>query len=65
MLSAEAKQVQGMTKYVLKPLLLQDVARTIRQVLDQAASETPSAHQRYRELARELVEEHDAISPSR
>ncbi|SPP64446.1 PAS domain-containing hybrid sensor histidine kinase/response regulator [Nitrospira lenta] len=64
-LSAEAKQVQGLTKYVLKPLLLQDVARTIRQVLDQAASETPSAHQRYRELARELVEEHDAISPSR
>lgn len=64
-LSAEAKQVQGMTKYVLKPLLLQDMARTIRQVLDQAASETPSTHQRYRELARELVEEHDAISPSR
>lgn len=64
-LSAETKQVQGLTKHVIKPLLLQDVARTIRQVLDQAASETPSAHQRYRELARELVEEHDAISPSR
>ncbi len=64
-LSAEATQVQRLTKYVLKPLMLQDVARTIRQVLDQAASEVPSAHQRYRELARELVEEHDAISPSR
>ncbi|MEQ1795900.1 MAG: PAS domain S-box protein [Nitrospira sp.] len=56
---------QGVTKYVLKPLMLQDLARTIRQVLDHAASETPSTHQRYRELARELVEEHDAISPSR
>ncbi len=64
-LSAEAKQIQGLTKCVLKPLMLQDVARTIRLVLDQAASETPSPHQRYRELARELVEEHDAISPSR
>lgn len=61
----EAPQVQGLTKYILKPLLLQDVARTIREVLDQAASATPSAHQRYRELARELVEERDAISPSR
>ncbi|MDQ1290670.1 MAG: hypothetical protein QG615_460, partial [Nitrospirota bacterium] len=48
-----------------KPLMLQDLARTIRQVLDRAASETPSPQQRYRELARELVEEHDAISPSR
>ena len=62
---SEAPQAQGTTKYVLKPLMLQDLARTIRQMLDQAASETPSSHQRYRELARELVEEHDAISPSR
>jgi len=64
-LSEEAKDVNGLTQYALKPLMLQDVARTIRQVLDQAASEVPSAHQRYHELARELVEEHDAISPSR
>jgi DNA-binding NtrC family response regulator len=62
---AETPQVQGVTKYILKPLMLQDLARTIRQVLDQAAAETPSQHQRYRELVRELVEEHDAISPSR
>ncbi len=62
---SETPQAQGTTKYVLKPLMLQDLARTIRQMLDQAASETPSSHQRYRELARELVEEHDAISPSR
>jgi PAS domain S-box-containing protein len=61
----ETPQVQGVTKYILKPLMLQDLARTIRQVLDQAAAETPSQHQRYRELVRELVEEHDAISPSR
>ncbi len=64
-LPSETPQTQGTTKYVLKPLMLQDLARTIRQMLDQAASETPSSHQRYRELARELVEEHDAISPSR
>lgn len=65
MQTAEASQAMGLTKRVLKPLMLQDLAHTIRQVLDQAASENPSAHQRYRELARELVEEHDAISPSR
>lgn len=64
-LSAEATQTQGLTTYMLKPVMLQDLARTIRQVLDQAASETPSVHQRYRELARELVEEPNAISPSR
>jgi CheY-like chemotaxis protein len=64
-LPAESPQAQGLTKYILKPLLLQDLARTIRQVLDRTASETPSPQQRYRELARELVEEHDAISPSR
>lgn len=63
--SADVTQIQGVTKHLLKPLMLHDLARTIRDVLDQAASETPSAHQRYRELARELVEEHDAISPSR
>lgn len=64
-LPAESPQARGLTKYILKPLMLQDLARTIRQVLDRAASETPSPQQRYRELARELVEEHDAISPSR
>ena len=62
---SETPQDQRTTKYVLKPLMLQDLARTIRQTLDHAASETPSSQQRYRELARELVEEHDAISPSR
>ncbi len=64
-LTEEAKHIQGLTRYALKPLMLQDLARTIRQVLDQAAAETPSVHRQYRELARELVEEHDAISPSR
>ena len=64
-LPAGTAPAQRLTKYLLKPLMLQDLARTIRQLLDQAAAETPSAHQRYRELARELVEEHDAISPSR
>lgn len=62
---SETPQDQRTTKYVLKPLMLQDLAGTIRQTLDHAASETPSSQQRYRELARELVEEHDAISPSR
>ncbi|MCC6140305.1 MAG: PAS domain S-box protein [Nitrospira sp.] len=64
-LAEETKHIHGVTHYALKPLMLQDLARTIRQVLDQAASEAPSAHRQYRELARELVEEHDAISPSR
>lgn len=65
LLPAETTQAQRLTTYLLKPLMLQDLARTIRHLLDQAAAETPSAHQRYRELAHEIVEEHDAISPSR
>jgi len=64
-LPPETTHAQRLTKYVLKPLMLQDLARTIRQLLDQAAAETPSAHQRYREPVHEFVEEHDAISPSR
>lgn len=64
-LPADTAQSQRSTEYVLKPLMLQDLARTIRRVLDRAASDNPSAQQRYRELAHELVEEHDAISPSR
>ena len=64
-LTEDAARAQGVTEFLLKPLMLHDLARTIRKVLDRAATEHPSPNQRYRDLARELVEEQNALSTRR
>ena len=64
-LTEDAARAQGVTEFLLKPLMLHDLARTIRKVLDRAAAEHPSPNQRYRDLARELVEEQNALSTRR
>ena len=61
-LSPERARANGVTEYLLKPLLLHELAHTIRRVLDAPAR--PSTEHRARP-ASETLEEHDAVSTRR
>lgn len=63
-LSAEEGRAHGVTEYVLKPLLLHDLAHTIRRILDAPpAAESSAAPRALPSL--ETTEEHDALSTRR
>ena len=63
-LTADTARSHGVTEYVLKPLMLHDLARTIRRVLDLPAP-TPRLSSRPQELSTLLMEESDAVSTRR
>lgn len=63
-LSAQHARACGVAEYVLKPLLLQDLAHTIRRLLD-AATVIHHEPAESRSTSTWLIEEHDAISTRR
>jgi CheY-like chemotaxis protein/two-component sensor histidine kinase len=63
-LSADTARSHGVTEYLLKPLMVHDLARTIRRVLDLPAP-TPRLSSGPQELSTLLIEESDAISTHR
>ena len=63
-LTADNARAHGVTEYVLKPLMLHDLARTIRRVLDLPAP-TPRLSIRPQKLSTLVIEESDAISTRR
>lgn len=64
-LSAETARAQGVTEYVLKPLLLHDLAHTIRRVLDGQPLQTGSSIEAQAFPAHDTLEEPDAVSTRR
>jgi CheY-like chemotaxis protein len=63
MVSTDHATSNGITEYVLKPLTLQDLAHTIRRVLDTRAVAPPSEDTR--STSTWLIEERDALSTRR
>jgi CheY-like chemotaxis protein len=61
--SMETASSHGITEYVLKPLALQDLAHTIRRVLDTGAVESPAESPQ--PTSTWLIEERHAISTRR
>lgn len=63
-LSADDARSLGVTEYLLKPLILHDLAHTIRRVLD---SSPPTSQLSFapKELSIPHIEEHDAVSTRR
>jgi PAS domain S-box-containing protein len=67
-LSADEARSHGVTEFVLKPLMLHDLAHTIRRVLDlppQPSMPAPVPSSRRQELSTLLIEESDAVSTRR
>jgi len=64
-LSAEDARAQGVTEYVLKPLMLHDLARTIRRVLDLPVPTPAQSGSGGTQPSPMLIEEDDAVSTRR
>jgi len=67
-LSAEKARAHGVTEYVLKPLLLHDLAHLIRRVLDGRPMDAGSSTEAQAFLSHDTTEEqeeHDAVSTRR